>query len=485
MSAAGSAPNKPPGSALTLDLGVIHFVGIGGIGMSGIAEILHNLGHGVQGSDIAEGSNVLRLRTLGINVGIGHKEDNIGNAGVVVVSSAVKPDNPELVAARRNFVPVVRRAEMLGELMSLKTSIAVGGTHGKTTTTSLIAQLLEKAGLDPTVINGGIINAWGSNARLGASDWMVAEADESDGSFVKLHPTIAVVTNMDAEHLDHYGSFDKLRAAFLDFVKNVPFYGFVVLCIDDPEVQALIPEVSERRIVTYGRNPQADVRVTRSEPIDDGVVFNITLAKRRATAKGEITNLYLPMHGAHNVQNAVAAVAIALELDVAEEDIRAGLAEFGGVNRRFTKTGEVSGITVIDDYAHHPVEIAAVLNAARTANPKGQILAVVQPHRYTRLRDLFEDFCTCFNDADTVIVADVYAAGEEPIEGIHKAALVNGLRARGHRNVISLSNSSNLAALVVDNANSGDMVVCLGAGNITTWANGLPVEMTSLLWGRK
>jgi len=485
VSAAGSAPNIPPGGALTLDLGVIHFVGIGGIGMSGIAEILHNLGHGVQGSDVAEGTNVQRLRALGIDVRIGHAEDNIGNAGVVVVSSAVKPDNPELVAAQRNFVPVVRRAEMLGELMRLKTSIAVGGTHGKTTTTSLIAQLLEKASLDPTVINGGIINAWGSNARLGASDWMVAEADESDGSFVKLHPTIAVVTNMDAERMDHYGSFDTLRVAFLDFVKNVPFYGFVVLCIDDPEVQALIPEASERRIVTYGRNPQADVRVIRMEPTDGGTVFDITLAARRGAAEGEIANLYLPMHGAHNVQNAVAAVAIALELGVAEEKIRAGLEEFGGVNRRFTKTGEVGGITVIDDYGHHPVEIAAVLDAARTANPKGQILAVVQPHRYTRLRDLFDEFCTCFNDADIVIIADVYAAGEEPIEGIHKSALVDGLRTRGHRHVISLSDPSDLAALVADNASSGDMVVCLGAGNITTWANDLPVEMTALLWRRK
>ena len=470
-----------PKSTLPLDLGVIHFVGIGGIGMSGIAEILHNLGHGVQGSDLAEGANVRRLRGHGIPVMIGHSEDNLGDAGVVVVSSAVNSDNPELVAARRNFIPVVRRAEMLGELMRLKSSIAVGGTHGKTTTTSLIAALLETAGIDPTVISGGIINAWGSNARLGAGQWMVAEADESDGSFVKLHPTIAVVTNIDAEHMDHYGSFDALRAAFVDFVKNVPFYGFVVLCIDDPEVQALIPEVPERKIVTYGRNPQADVRVSRSEPAPGGSKFDITVAGRRGTPAARIMDLYLPMHGAHNVQNAVAAVAIALEMDLDEKDIRAGLAEFGGVNRRFTKTGEAGGISVIDDYGHHPVEITAVLDAARLANRKGHIIAVVQPHRYSRLKDLFEDFCTCFNDADTVIVADVYAAGEDPVEGIDRAALVDGLQKRGHRHVISMDDPGQLAGLVAAIAGPGDMVVCLGAGSITGWANALPDELARAL----
>ena len=467
-------------STLPLDLGVIHFVGIGGIGMSGIAEILHNLGHGVQGSDMAEGANVQRLRALGIKILIGHAEDNLGDAAVLVVSSAVKADNPELVAARRGFVPLVRRAEMLGELMRLKSSIAVGGTHGKTTTTSLVAQLLESAGLDPTVINGGIINAWGSNARLGGGDWMVAEADESDGSFVKLHPTIAVVTNIDAEHMDHYGSFEALRAAFVDFVKNVPFYGFVVLCIDDPEVQALIPEVSDRKIVTYGRNPQADVRITRFEPADGGSNFDIAVAARRGAPEAQITGLYLPMHGAHNIQNAVAAIAIAAEMDVEETHIRAGLAAFGGVNRRFTKTGEALGITVIDDYGHHPVEITAVLDAARSANPEGHIIAVVQPHRYSRLKDLFEDFCTCFNDADTVIVADVYAAGEDAIDGFDRGALVDGLQARGHRHVISLNNPADLAGLVAANGKPGDMVVCLGAGNITGWANALPDELAQL-----
>jgi UDP-N-acetylmuramate--alanine ligase len=467
-------------STLPLDLGVIHFVGIGGIGMSGIAEILHNLGHGVQGSDVAEGANVQRLRALGITVMIGHIEANLGDAAVVVVSSAVRADNPELVAARRGLVPVVRRAEMLGELMRLKSSIAVGGTHGKTTTTSLVAQLLESAGLDPTVINGGIINAWGSNARLGGGDWMVAEADESDGSFVKLHPTIAVVTNIDAEHMDHYGSFEALRAAFVDFVKNVPFYGFVVLCIDDPEVQALIPAVPERKIVTYGRNPQADVRVTASAPAEGGSNFDITVAARRGAPESHITGLYLPMHGAHNVQNAVAAIAIAVEMDVGEAHIRAGLAAFGGVNRRFTKTGEALGITVIDDYGHHPVEITAVLDAARAASRDGHIIAVVQPHRYSRLRDLFEDFCTCFNDADTVIVADVYAAGEDAIDGIDRAALVDGIRARGHRHVISLNDPADLAALVAANGSPGDMVVCLGAGSITGWANALPDELAQL-----
>jgi UDP-N-acetylmuramate--alanine ligase len=369
---------------------------------------------------------------------------------------------------------------MLGELMRLKSSIAVGGTHGKTTTTSMIASILDAAGVDPTVINGGIINAWGTNARLGSGDWMVVEADESDGSFVKLPPTIAVVTNIDSEHMDHYGSFDALRQAFVAFVEGIPFYGFAALCIDDAEVQALIPKLSDRKIITYGRSPQADVRVTECQTIEGGSKFDVIISDRMGGGERMMSNLYLPMHGAHNVQNALAAIAIAMEMKLGEDVVRKGLADFGGVKRRFTKTGESDGITVIDDYGHHPVEITAVLEAARSAAGDGKIIAVVQPHRYSRLGDMFEDFCTCFNNADTVIVADVYAAGEEPIEGVDGPALVEGLRAHGHRHVLWLAEPAELADLVNECAATGDYVVCLGAGDITNWANALPGELARL-----
>jgi len=465
--------------ALPLGIGTIHFVGIGGIGMSGIAELLHNLGYTVQGSDRADNANTRRLRALGVPLSVGHNEDNLGEAQVVVISSAIKPDNPEVVAARKRLLPVVRRAEMLGELMRLKWSIAVGGTHGKTTTTSLVAAVLDAAGMDPTVVNGGIINAWGTNTRLGSGDWMVAEADESDGTMVKLPATVAVVTNIDAEHLDHYGGFDALREAFVAFVTNIPFYGFAALCIDHPEVQALIPKVLDRRVVTYGFSPQAGVRGTNLEPTTDGIRFDAVITDRRTEKSRTVKDLLLPMFGRHNAQNALAAIAIANEMDIADDVLRRGLAEFEGVNRRFTRAGEVDGITVIDDYGHHPVEIAAVLAAARTAS-RGQIIAVVQPHRYTRLRDLFEEFCSCFNDADTVVVADVYPAGEDPIEGVSREALVDGLRAHGHRQAIPLSDPKELASTVNDLARPGDMVVCLGAGNVTQWAHALPAELERL-----
>ncbi len=464
---------------LPLNIGTIHFTGIGGIGMSGIAEVLHTLGYKVQGSDIGEGANVLRLRELGISVAIGHCAENLGDAQVVVVSSAVDPDNPEVTAARDRLVPVVRRAEMLGELMRLKWSIAVGGTHGKTTTTSLIAAMLDGAGLDPTVINGGIINAWGSNARLGSGDWLVAEADESDGTFLKLPAAVAVVTNIDPEHMEHYGSFEHLRAAFDSFVENIPFYGFAALCVDHPEVQAMIPRVSDRRVVTYGFSPQADVRAIDLASGPDGCRFKVVVADRKAGAARTIDGFHLPMIGEHNVQNSLAAIAIAVEMHVSDDDMRKALAGFEGVRRRFTKTGEVDGVTVIDDYGHHPVEIAAVLKAARAATP-GRVIAVVQPHRYSRLRDLFEDFCTCFNDADSVIVADVHAAGETPIEGIHRDALVEGLRHHGHRAAIALEGPETLAATVDGLVEAGDMVVCLGAGTITAWANALPNQLAAL-----
>ena len=466
---------------MPLDIGTIHFVGIGGIGMSGIAEVLRNLGYAVQGSDLADGANVQRLRDSGIPVAIGHAAENLGEAAVLVVSSAVKPDNPELLAARAKLLPIVRRAEMLGELMRLKWSIAVGGTHGKTTTTSLIGALLEGADMDPTVINGGIINAYGTNARLGSSDWLVAEADESDGSFTRLPATIAVVTNIDAEHMDHYGDFDTLRRAFEQFVTNIPFYGFAAMCLDHPEVQAMIPRVRDRRIVTYGFSRQADVRAINVSFGAAGSRFDARLAERATGGSRMIRSIELPMLGQHNVQNALAGVAVAHELGLPDDLIRSSLAAFAGVKRRFTKTGEVGGVAIIDDYAHHPVEIGAVLRAARQATgAEHRVVAVVQPHRFSRLRDLFEGFCTCFNDADTVIVADVYPAGEAPIPGIHRDALVDGLRARGHRQVVPLSGPEALPAMVHDLTSRGDMVICLGAGSVSQWANALPDQLTTL-----
>ncbi len=462
--------------ALPLDIGTLHFVGIGGIGMSGIAEILHNLGYKVQGSDVADGANVRRLQALGIKIAVGHRAENLGEARVVVISSAVKPDNPEVRAARQRLLPVVRRAEMLGELMRLKWSIAVAGTHGKTTTTSLVGAVLEAAGRDPTIINGGIINAHGTNAHLGTGDWMVVEADESDGTFVRLPPTIAIVTNIDPEHLDHYGTFEALQQGFESFAGNVPFYGLDILCVDHPVVQGMIPKLSERRVVTYGFSPQADIRAVEVEIGRDGARFDVMIADRRSRTSRTIAGLRLPMFGRHNVQNSLAAVAVARELRLDDDVLRAALAGFKGVKRRFTKIGEARGITVIDDYAHHPVEIAAVLRAARDAT-SGSVIAVVQPHRYTRLADLFAEFCTCFNDADAVVVADVYPAGETPIEGASRDALVEGLRARGHRHVVPLAAPDQLAATIEGLVRPGDLVVCLGAGSITNWAQSLPNEI--------
>jgi UDP-N-acetylmuramate--alanine ligase len=464
---------------LPLNIGTIHFVGIGGIGMSGIAEILHNLGYVVQGSDVAEGANVKRLRDMGITVTVGHAAENLGEAQVVVISSAIKPSNPEVAAARARLIPVVRRAEMLAELMRLKWAIAVGGTHGKTTTTSLVAAMLEAAELDPTVIIGGILNSHGTNARLGSGDWVVVEADESDGTFIKLPATAAIVTNIDPKHLDFYGDFDAVRRAFVSFVENIPFYGFAALCIDHPEVQAMIPKVADRKIITYGFSPQADVRALNLDITPDGCHFDVVIADRMGGMARELTGMHLPMLGRHNTQNALAAIAVAHEMGLDENQMRRALSGFTGVKRRFTKTGVANGVTVVDDYGHHPVEISAVLRAAREAY-QGRIVAVVQPNRYSRLHDLYEEFCTCFNNADTVIVADVYSAGESPIEGVSRDALVDGLRAHGHRQVIPLPSQQDLAGIVAELTNPGDLVVCLGAGNITAWAASLPDELAKL-----
>jgi len=464
---------------LPREIGPIHFVGIGGIGMSGIAEVLHNLGYTVQGSDAADGANVARLREKGVKVTVGHKAENVDGADVVVVSTAIKRDNPELMAARGRRIPVVRRAEMLAELMRLKSCVAITGTHGKTTTTSMVAALLDAGGLDPTVINGGIINAYGTNARLGAGDWMVVEADESDGTFLKLPADVAIVTNVDPEHLDHFKTFEAVQDAFRNFVENVPFYGFAVMCIDHPVVQNLVGRIEDRRIITYGENPQADARLVDLEPTGGGSKFTVVIRVRKTDVAHEIADITLPMPGRHNASNATAAIAVAHALGITDDAIRKAIAGFGGVKRRFTRTGEWNGVVVIDDYGHHPVEIAAALKAARESYA-GKIIAVVQPHRYTRLQSLFEEFCTCFNDADAVVVAEVYPAGETPIEGIDRDHFVLGLRAHGHREVIPLTKPSDLAGIIKGLAGRGDLVVCLGAGSITQWAYALPGELKAL-----
>ena len=464
---------------LPRDIGPVHFVGIGGIGMSGIAEVLANLNYTVTGSDAADSANVKRLRDKGIKISIGHKGENVDGADVVVVSSAIKPDNPELIAARAQRLPVVRRAEMLAELMRLKSCVAIAGTHGKTTTTSMVATLLDAGNFDPTVINGGIINAYGTNARLGAGDWMVVEADESDGTFLKLPADVAIVTNVDAEHLDHFKTFAAVQDAFIHFVENVPFYGFAVMCTDHPIVQRLVGRIADRRIVTYGENAQADVRLVDLTNKDGKQHFSVVFRDRNGAEVHRIANLELPMPGRHNALNATSAIAVAHELGVADDNIRAALGKFGGVKRRFTKVGEWNGATIIDDYGHHPVEIAAVLKAAREST-KNQVIAVVQPHRYTRLKTLFEPFSTCFNDADVVIVANVYPAGEAPIEGADRDHLVQAMRARGHRQVIPLDGPEKLAGIVKGLAKPGDYVVLLGAGSITQWAYALPGELKAL-----
>ena len=467
-------------SELPLSIGTMHFTGIGGIGMSGIAEILFELGYDVQGSDMSENANVRRLRAKGITVITGQSAENVENAALVVISTAIKADNPEVVAARERFIPIVHRAEMLGELMRLRWSIAVAGTHGKTTTTSLIATLLSSADIDPTVINGGIITGWGSNARLGKGSWMVVEADESDGSFAKLKPTVAVVTNIDPEHLDHHGSFEALETAFLNFVASIPFYGFATLCIDHPAVKRLMAGIKDRRIITYGMVATADVRAINMRIDGASMVFDVQLSDRAAGDATIITDIRFPMLGEHNVQNCLAAIAVALEMNIQADAIRNALAAFGGVGRRFETKGVSQGVTIIDDYGHHPVEISAALKAGRMMCGKHKLIAVVQPHRYSRLADLFVDFCGCFHDADEVLVADVYAAGETPIEGINRDALVSGLRDHGHKAASALLHRDDLASEIKARTSGGDLVMCLGAGDITNWAANLPDELEKL-----
>jgi len=461
-------------------IGLVHFIGIGGIGMSGIAEMLHNLGHRVQGSDQSDSANVQRLRDKGIEVFVGHKAENIGDAEVVVVSTAIKKTNPELIAAREKLLPVVRRAEMLAELMRFRNAIAIGGTHGKTTTTSMVAALLDAGGLDPTVINGGIINAYGTNARMGEGEWMVVEADESDGTFLKLPADVAVVTNIDPEHLDHYGNFDAVRAAFRQFVENVPFYGFGVMCLDHPEVQTMVSTIEDRKVITYGENPQADVRFSNIRMDAATSVFDVEIRRRRTGQIIKLPDLRLPMPGRHNVSNATAAIAVAQRLGITPDAIAKGLAAFSGVKRRFTLTGEWNGARIYDDYGHHPVEIKAVLKAAREACQGGRVIAVHQPHRFSRLHSLFEEFSACFNDADTVLLAPVYSAGEDPIEGVSSPELVSRIKAGGHRDARFIEGPEAIAPIVSAIAQPGDFVVFLGAGSITHWAAALPKELAGI-----
>ncbi|MCB8837874.1 UDP-N-acetylmuramate--L-alanine ligase [Aurantimonas sp. VKM B-3413] len=465
------------------NIGPVHFIGIGGIGMSGIAEVLVNLGYTVQGSDQSENANVQRLREKGVTIAIGHAAENLGAAEVVVVSTAIRRSNPELAAARERLLPIVRRAEMLAELMRFRQAIAVGGTHGKTTTTSMVAALLDAGGFDPTVVNGGIINAYGTNARMGKGDWMVVEADESDGTFLKLPADVAIVTNIDPEHLDHYGTFEKVQEAFLTFVENVPFYGFAVMCLDHPVVQTVVSKIEDRRVITYGETIQADVRFADVVFEPGRTKFNVTIRDRVSGATEAIDNLELPMPGRHNVSNATAAIAVAHRLGIPADEIRKGLAAFGGVKRRFTLTGIVDGVAIYDDYGHHPVEIRAVLAAARASAP-GRVVAVVQPHRYSRLQALFPDFAACFNDADTVVIAPVYAAGEDPIEFVNSEMLVERLKLGGHRDARMIDGPEELAPLVHQIAQEGDMVVCLGAGSITQWAYALPKQLEALAAGK-
>ncbi len=461
------------------ELGPAHLVGIGGIGMSGIAEIMINLGYKVQGSDVKESANVERLREKGATVDIGHKPENVDGAGAVIISSAIKGDNVEVQAARAKGIPVVRRADMLAEIIRMKWTVAVAGTHGKTTTTTMVAALLDGAGVDPTVINGGIINAYGSNAKAGRGDWIVLEADESDGTFTKLRPTIAIVTNMDPEHMEHYGSMEALRKAFDTYVGNIPFYGFGVLCTDHPEVSAMVSRVSDRRIITYGFNRQADVRAVNLESDPNGVTFDVMVRGRLGREDLIIEGVRLPMAGDHNVSNALASITVALELNATPEQIKQSFANFGGVKRRFTPAGEWNGIRIIDDYGHHPVEIQAVLKAARAMQGANRVIAVAQPHRYSRLHDLFEDFSQCFREADIALIAPVYAAGEDPIEGASHAELVLSIRSHGHKDVRALGDLGELPEVIRDTAQPGDMIVCLGAGDITAHANSLASKLGS------
>lgn len=476
--------------------GALHFIGIGGIGMSGIAEALHALGYTVQGSDATQGYNTERLERHGIRVMIGHAAAHIhSDLSAVIISSAIKPGNPELLEARRLKLPIVRRADMLAEIMRHKKTISVAGTHGKTTTTSLVGAMLEQGGVDPTIINGGIIHAYGTNTRMGSGDFMVVESDESDGSFTRLPTTIAVVTNIDPEHMEHYGCFDAVRDAYRAFIENIPFYGFAVLCADHPEVRQLAATITDRRIYTYGTTEDVDTRAVNIRMNADGATFDVIFSSRLTGGAPEIVaGFTLPMMGHHNILNALVPLTIARNFDFTPDTMKQALAAFQGVKRRFTKTGVANGVTIIDDYGHHPVEIRATLNAARqaVAGTQARVIAVMQPHRYTRLSSLFPEFCACFDAADTVIIADVYAAGEQPIEGINRDTLIDGIKRHGHKHVLALTSQDDvekvtmrLADMLAPLGQPGDFIICLGAGSVTSWAHGLPDALEHSFSSRK
>ena len=460
------------------NLGVIHFIGIGGIGMSGIAEILVQSGYLVQGSDIKASNNTKRLEKLGIEVFIGQRKSNIFNAKIIVVSTAISKNNIELVEAKKIFLPIVHRAEMLGELMRLKQSIAIAGTHGKTTTTSLIAKMIEENGMDPTIINGGIISSLDSNARMGKGDWMVVEADESDGSFTKLNPTAAVITNIDLEHLDFHKNERNLELAFFNFLSSIPFYGFICLCTDHPRVQKLISKLEDKKVITYGLSANADVRATNIIYNNNKMNFTLSISNRREL---EISSyeIEFSMIGIHNIQNALATIATGIELKIPIEKIKNTLKTFTGVQRRFQNVGNFKNTTIIDDYGHHPVEINAALAAARLLAPKSKIISIFQPHRYSRIKDLFNDFCSCFNDADYVFLLDVYPAGEEPLKGFESTDLKNGLLKYGHKNVSYIESKKALIRETLKIISPNDIIICLGAGSITKIANTLEKELNN------
>jgi UDP-N-acetylmuramate--alanine ligase len=459
------------------DIGPVHVVGVGGIGMSAIAEILHAKGYTVQGSDQKDSANVRRLRAKGIRVFVGHDPVNLVGARYVVISTAIKPGNPELDAARVKGLPIIRRAEMLAELMRLYATVSVTGSHGKTTTTSLIAHLFNTADRDPTVITGGIINEWGSNARLGNGEWMIVEADESDGTFIKIPTQIGVVTNIDPEHLDYFKTVENMHREFEIFFRNIPFYGLAVACIDHPVVSEMIERLAlrrdGRRLITYGTTAGADILLKSARVEGDSTFFDADLGARVHGGARRIRGWSIPLSGHHNALNALAAIAAASEAGIADDVIRKAIAGFSGVKRRFQLTGTWNGVSIYDDYGHHPVEIAAVLKAARSG-ARGRVIALVEPHRYTRVRDLFLEFASCFKDADQVIVTPLYTAGEAPIDGINHSALAEAIRATGHGSVASVANEREVVPILQRSAKAGDIVVCLGAGNSTEWAHALP-----------
>ena len=468
------------------ELGPFHIVGIGGIGMSAIAHVMLELGYDVQGSDLADSKNLKRLNEMGAKTFVGHAPENIDNAGCVVISSAVKPGNPERDEALKRGIPVIRRVEILTELMRHYATVSVTGTHGKTTITSLTAHVLEQGGIDPTVITGGIVNDWDSNARIGKGDWMVVEADESDGTFLKLPSQVGIVSNIDPEHLDHYGNFDTLKEAFATFVGNIPFYGLVVAGIDNEHVYKIANSyrgsMNHRHLLTYGEHEEADLRLENLSGAEGFAVFDVALSHRVKGGTRRLEGLKLPLPGVHNASNALASMAVALDLGMSDEQIAAAFENFGGVYRRFTRAGVWNKVAIYDDYAHHPVEIANVLRAARSVT-QGRVIAVKQPHRYTRVKDLFEEFAGCFVEADKVIVAPVYEAGETPIEGINHETLAQAMKNSGHQDVETITGQEDLIALLGTSVQPGDLVICLGAGDISRWAHALPRDLTKAFPG--